>query len=116
MNLMDKMNCGVIYAVKLNNKGNWYDSIASFMSKYTNTPVEHYTKSILETRLVCAIADLIENMEHPCGVWFEYWHMRQYPWNKNDFEAMCVAMSTIAVKDEHGNYINGFRPLEEFDL
>ena len=116
MKLMDKMNCGVIYAVKLNPKGDRYESIASFMSKYTDTPIEHYNKSILETRLICAIANLIENMEHPCEVWFEYQHMLHEPWSMSNFDAMCAAMSTVAVKDENGNYINGFRPIEEFEL
>ena len=116
MNLMDKMNCGVIYAVKLNPKGDHYQSIAAFMSKYTDTPIDHYNKSIITTRLVCALADLIENMEHPCGIWFEFWHYRQDPWSMDDFNAMCASLATVAVKDENGNYINGFRPIEEFEL
>lgn len=116
MKLMDKMNCGIIYAVKLNNCGDYYDSIAAFMSKYTDTPVKHYTKSILETILSRAIAELLENLNHPSSFWFEYWHFKQAPWNRTDFEAICAALSTIAVKDEDGNYINGFRSLDEFEV
>lgn len=116
MRLMEKMNCGVIYAVKLNYSGNWYDSIASFMSKYTDTPVGHYSHAILETRLICALADLMDNMTNPSSLWYEYWHFKRYPWSKSDFDAMCSSLSTVAVKDEFGNYINGFRPREEFEL
>lgn len=117
MKLMEKINCGVIYAAKMNQKGDHYQSIASFMSKYTDTPIEHYTKQIITTRLICALGDLMEHMDHPCGVWFEFWHMRQSPWHTDDdFEAMCGALATIAVKDKNGRYINGFRPFEEFEL
>lgn len=113
--MMDKMNCGVIYAVKMNVKGNYYESIASFMSKYTNTPVEYYTNAILETILSNAIADLLNNLIHPSAFWFEYWRLKQYPWEMNDFEAICAAMANIQVRDTN-NYINGFQPIEEFNL
>lgn len=115
MQLMDKMNCGVIYAVKMNIKGNYYDSIASFMSQYTDTPINHYTHPVLETILSRAIAELLENLEHPSSFWFEYWHFKQSPWSKTDFEAICAALSAIPVKNKN-NYINGFRPFEEFQL
>ena len=113
---MDKMNCGVIYAVKLNNKGNAYDSIASFMSKYTDTPINAYTHPILETILSTAVADLLNSLEHPSGFWFEYWRFKQSPWNHSDFEAICGALATTAVRDSEGKYINGFLPIEEFEL
>lgn len=115
MKLMDKMNCGVIYAVKMNIKGDHYDSIASFMSKYTDTPINCYTHSILETILSRAVAELLDNLEYPSSFWFEYWHFKQSPWNRTDFGAICAAMSTIQIKKD-GKYINGFRPFEEFDL
>ena len=111
---MDKMNCGIIYAVKLNLDGDRYKSIATFMSKYTDTPIEHYTNSILETILSNAIADLLENLKHPSSFWFSYWRWKQWPWEMNDFEAICAALSEVAVKDENGNYINGFMPMEDF--
>lgn len=108
------MNCGIIYAVKLNLEGDRYKSIATFMSKYTDTPIQHYTNTILETILSNAIADLLEDLQHPSSFWFNYWRWKQYPWEMKDFEAICAALTEIAVKDKEGNYINGFKPLEGF--
>lgn len=108
------MSCGVIYAIKLNPEGDKYKSIATFMSKYTITPIEHYTNSILETILSNAVADLLDNLKYPSSFWFSYWRWKQYPWSMNDFEAICATLTEIAVKDEKGNYINGFIPLEEY--
>lgn len=111
---MDKMSCGIIYAIKLNPEGNRYKSIATFMSKYTDTPVEYYTNKLLETALSSAIADLLDNLKHPSSFWFSYWRWKQWPWGMTDFEAICAALSEVAVKDGNGTYINGFMPLEDF--
>ena len=111
---MDKMTCGIIYVVKMNLEGDRYKSIANFMSKYTNTPIEHYTNSLLETILSNAVAGLLDDLKHPSSFWFNYCRWQQYPWNMNDFEAICAALSEITVKDKDGNYINGFIPPEDF--
>lgn len=111
---MDKMSCGIIYAIKLNPEGDIYKSIATFMSKYTSTPIEYYTNKLLETILSNAIADLLNNLKYPSSFWFNYWRWKQWPWEMNDFEAICAALNEVAVKDENGNYINGFMPLEDF--
>jgi len=119
MALMEKINCGVIYAVKMNQAGNWYDSIASFMSKYTDTPITHYSHSMLETILSRAIADLLDNLKRPSSFWFEYWRCKKV-WDYSDFDAMCASLATVQVKDLQSDgayiYINGFRPFEEFKL
>ena len=86
------------------------------MSHYTDTPINHYTHPILETILSRAIGELLESLNYPSSFWFEYWRWKQDPWNMNDFEAICSALSSIAVKDKEGNYVNGFRPIEEFNL
>ena len=111
---MDRMSCGVIYAIKLNPEGDRYKSIATFMSKYTDTPIEYYTNKLLETALSYAVADLLDNLKYPSSFWFKYWQWKQYPWNMNDFDAICAALAETAVKDENGNYINGFMSLEDF--
>ena len=112
--MMDKMNCGIIYAIKLNPAGNWYDSIASFMSKYTDTPITHYSHPILETILSNAIADLLNNLKYPSSFWYEYWRCKKI-WGYSDFDAICATMANIQVK-ENNDYINGFQPIEEFNL
>lgn len=114
MKRLSKKNCGIIYAVKLNQEGDKYKSIATFMSKYTDTPIEYYTKAILETLLSHAIADLLDNLKYPSSFWFNYWRWKHFPWDMNDFDAICATLTEIAVKDENGNYINGFMPLEDF--
>ena len=115
MKLMNKMNCGIIYAVKLNKENDKYKSIATFMSKYTNTPIEHYTTNILENILINAVSDLLNNMEYPSSFWHEYCSLKRDPWNMNDFDAICAAFSIIQVRNDT-SYINGFIPIEEFDL
>ena len=55
-------------------------------------------------------------MRYPSSFWHEYWSLKQEPWNMNDFEAICAALSTVAVMDGKDNYINGFIPIEEFEL
>ena len=116
MEVMSEKSCGIIYAVKMNKENDRYKSIATFMSKYTDTPINYYTPNILENILVDAISDLLNHMKYPSSFWHEYWSLKQEPWNMNDFEAICAALSTVAVMDGKDNYINGFIPIEEFEL
>ena len=115
MQLMSKMDCGIIYAVKLNLCNDIYKSIATFMHLYTDTPIDYYTNAMLEDLLSNAIAQLLENLNHPSAFWFEYRHWKKKPWNMSDFDAMCAALAAIPVKNNN-DYINGFRPLEEFEF
>ena len=115
MKLMSKMNCGIIYAVKQNLFNDRFKSIAAFMNIYTDTPIDYYTPDILEHLLSNAIAELLENLEHPSSFWFEYRHWKKEPWNMSDFDAMCAALAAIPVKNNE-LYINGFRPIEEFEF
>lgn len=112
MKLMDKMNCGIIYAVKLNKENDRHKSIASFLSKYTDAPVEYYSNKMLENALARAIADLLNHMDYPSSFWHEYWHLKQDPWNMNDFDAMCAALAIVQVRNDK-EYMNGFSPIEE---
>ena len=114
MELMSKMSCGIIYAAKMS-KDDAYTSISHFMSNYTNTPIEYYTHNIIENLLSSAISDLLNHMKYPSGFWSEYCHYKQYPWKMNDFYAMCAALSSVQVR-EGELYLNGFRPIEQFEF
>ena len=112
--LMAKQNCGIIYAIKRCKYETIERSIAEYMSQYTGTPVEYYTKFVLYKILVNAIADLLNTMDNPGSFWYEYQHWKIGLIKYDDFKAICAALATVQVRDDNDNYINGFRPVEEY--
>ena len=114
MERMSKINCGIIYAVKQNKQEDKYKSIATFMSHYTDCPISYYTNNIITNLLSGAISDLLNHLEYPSAFWTEYWNWKQDPWSMNDFEAMCAGLYNVQVR-KNGEYINGFRPFEDFE-
>ena len=108
------MSIGVIYAAKIG-KGNTYrEKVANFMSKYTDTPVNHYGKYELDRIMVNAFSELLNCAEHPGAIFYEYFAwVHQSATNYDDFDAMCAASSNVQVieKDKitgEYKYINGF--------
>ena len=120
MQLMSKMSCGIIYSVKRIKGATNYDKISHFLSKYTDTPIEHYNLEIIQNALIRAIGELLNCMQYPSSFWADYNRLKNFPWSMNDFEAMCCAASNVQVKEKNQdnsyNYINGFSPVEDFNL
>ena len=115
---MDKMTCGIIYTVK--NKGYSREEIAKFMHYYTDTPIEYYSDAIIDNLMERTLVEATRSNKNPASIINEYFYWRRKPWCYSDFEAICAALCTIQVKEtnpETGEleYINGFRPIENFD-
>lgn len=119
--MLQKMSIGVIYAVK-----NGYDkeekekAIASFMSKYTDTPIEFYTSNHIQNILIQTVIDLLNNMKYPGSFFANYQRYKEYPWNMDDFNSMCAALSEVQVRNKNPEtdlyeYINGFWDIGETD-
>jgi hypothetical protein len=115
---MNKSTVGAIYAIK-NGEGNSYkERLAKFMSSYTDTPIEYYNDDNLSSIMSSIFAKLLDHVEYPSTVFIEYYRWKQYPWNYNDFDAMCAAMSSVQVKrlnkvTNQYEYINGFWDIEK---
>lgn len=113
---ISRMNCGVIYAIKQNREGDYAKSVIQFMSKYTDTPIEYYSDKAVESIVINAVAEMMEKMEHSSVYFCSYMRWQDYPWNMSCFEALCAALSEVMVYDtKNKKYVNGFRPLEEYD-
>lgn len=115
---MSKRTIGAIYSIKQNEGATNYEKLAKFMSKYTDTPIEHYNSNNLTTIMSQVFAELFDYVKYPSGLFFEYFRWKQAPWNYSDFDAMCAALSTVQVREKDGftdeyKYINGFW---EFDV
>jgi len=113
MAVMSKMNCGVLYSIKLKGELTSQTAITNFMSKYTDTPYEYYNSYMIEQIVSNAIAELLDHVKHPSFIWHEYQERLHFPWNMNSFDAMCSILCEVQVK-ENDEYINGFRPIEEY--
>ena len=117
---MDKMYVGVIYAAKANRRYNHFKSIADFMSDYTGTPVECYTPVTIKRIVVKAFGQLLNEIKNPGALFESYMRWKEYPWDLNDLEAMCAALSEVQVREPINSektqykYINGFCEVEGF--
>lgn len=115
---MERVYVGIIYTIK--QKGYSYDPIRKFMHKYTDTPVEYYTDSIIDHLVETSLIAAVHDNEHPASILIDYFSWKHEPWNYSEFEAMCAALSNIQVRRENYNtgkleYINGFCEMEDFN-
>lgn len=70
--LMSKATVGAIYAIKQNEGSSNYEKLAKFMSKYTDTPIEHYNRENLTIVMSTIFAELLDHVKHPGAVFFDY--------------------------------------------
>ena len=121
MKLLDKRDMGVIYAIK-RTPNDIKKSIIHFMCNYTGSFPDAYTDNTVYHLVEHAFAALTETIEHPSSLLFSYFRWKDGPWHYNDFDAMCAILgSEVAVKrfnyeTKEYEYINGFGPMEEFDV
>lgn len=112
--LLSEMSIGIIYAVKAGRGDTYREKVINFMSKYTNTPVEHYNRWALDRIIVNTFSELLDCVEHPSSVFHDYYTWAyQSPVNYDNFDAMCAALSNVQVREkdeatEEYKYINGF--------
>ncbi len=63
------------------------------------------------------MSELMNKVKYPSSLMREYYHVRDYPWNKGELEALISCLGTVQIreKDENGDYkyINGFYELED---
>ena len=115
---MDKMTSGIIYTIK--NKGYSREEIAKFMHLYTDTPVDYYTDSMIDSIMEKTMVEAVRSNEKPASIVYDYFYWRNDPWNYSNFDAICAALSNIQVRKENLitgmlEYINGFYPMEDFN-
>lgn len=113
--LLSEMSIGIIYAVKVGRGDTYREKVANFMSKYTNTPVEHYNRWVLDRIMVNVFSELLDCVEHPSSVFRDYYTWAyQSSFAYDNFDAMCAALSNVPVREkedkdtEEYKYINGF--------
>ena len=115
MQLLDKLSVGIIYTIKKSN-GN-KNAIIDYLCKETWSAREVYTDKVLLQCLRNTWCDLLDKVKYPSSLMREYYHVRDYPWNKDESEALISCLGTVQVreKDENGTYkyINGFYELED---
>lgn len=112
--LLSEMSIGIIYAAKVGRGDTYREKVANFMSKYTNTPVEHYNRWALDRIMTNAFSELLDCANHPGNIFRDYYMWAyQSPVNYDNFDAMCAALSNVPVRvldaaTEEYKYINGF--------
>lgn len=114
---MEKLYIGVIYTLK--QKGYSQEEVAKFLHKFTDTPIEYYTPEILMTVLQNTMLAAIQENSHPASIVREYFMYKQFPWDYDEWQAICAAISSIEVRHKNSEtnkyeFINGFGPMEGF--
>ena len=109
---MDKMYQGIIYTIK--REGHSREAIADFMHNFTDTPKEYYTNYIINQLLEQTMSAAVRENQYPSSILYEYFNWKHEPWNYDEFNAMCAALSSIQVREKDAetgkyNYINGFK-------
>ena len=85
MQLLDKLSVGIIYTIKKSN-GN-KNAIIDYLCKETWSAREVYTDKVLLQCLRNTWCDLLDKVKYPSSLMREYYHVRDYPWNKDELEA-----------------------------
>lgn len=116
---MDKMYQGIIYTVK--HCGHSREAIIDFLHRYTSTPKEYYTNSIIDRIMEQTMLEAVRYNLNPVSILFEYFSWMKDPWNYSHFDAMCAALGSIQVRErikdtDNYSYINGFTSvIDEFE-
>ncbi len=127
---MDNLTLGIIYAVKHSGKTT-KESIIDFLSEYTGTPKEYYSDKEIVRIVRNAFIDYLKTADNPAFDVWQYFDAKRQQENFMDVfpdqqkkyaerdgmmdidtESIVTAFRLSHVK-ENGNYVNGFRDLEE---
>ena len=109
---MTKRTCNIIRACK----GNLYpkitnkiDRVRAYMSEECICPLDVYTDALMEFIMVEAMYDYIDSCDKPSIF------LRQMRETKEALirdltltERICIAFSLVQVRDDNGDYVNGF--------
>lgn len=119
---MKDSTIGTIYALKRSDKP-YDEAVIDYWSEYTGTPAKYYGKEILMNIAIDAIRDYISTADNPSFVLyelFEYMHFDCKHLYKIDKEfddrvreAIWTTLVMTQVRNLDGNYVNGFRKLDD---
>lgn len=111
--IMDEMSIGIIYTIK-HNATNYRIMIVHFLSNYTLTPPEHYTKAVINRILKNVFYDAVQHNEHPQSLVRDYFESKE----SREEDRIASALSLMQVKEKNKEsgeyeYINGFKEFDE---
>ena len=128
---MDDMTLGIIYAIKQPHGETVKQSIINFMSECTGTEKKYYSEKTIEQILRNAFIDYLKTADNPAFDVWQYFDTKRQRENfrsvfpekskeyaerngelDEDTEGIISALRLSKVR-ENGQYINGFREMEE---
>lgn len=119
---MENSTIGTIYALKKGDKS-FDDVVIDYWSEHTGTPARYYDKRTLMDIAVMVIRDYISTADNPSYVLFELFdnmhfdckHLYNTYADKNFDDrvryAIWITLAMTDVTDGNGNFVNGFRDL-----
>ena len=119
---MDNSTIKTIYALKNGDKS-FDEVVIDYWSEYTGTPAKYYGKQALMDIAVMLIRDYIATADDPSYVLMELFNYMRFDYKhlwKSDKEfddrvrdAIWTTLVITRVKDGNGNFVNGFRELDD---
>lgn len=108
---MSDLTLGLIYEIKQSSE--WRDAVIRFMMKYSGSPRSSYTDLVIYRIMKTAFLDYLNTADKPAITVDDYlMSTERFPMLSADYH-MAVALINTRVRDDFGNYINGFRPLPD---
>ena len=110
---MENMTLKLIYALKSGKykRGTLEKNAIAFMSEYTDTPEEYYTDSMLKSIARQAFIDYLRTADNPAFDVWQYFDAKNF--RDNDTYGILSALQLTRVKNDNGEYVNGFRSVKE---
>ena len=109
---MNDKTLGIIYAIKKSNKS-WDKAVAKFMSKYSGSPEDEYADHHLNAILKDAFADYMATCDSPYYETRILLDMMDSTGFYSLGHYLATTLMLTRVKDDYGNYINGFREMKK---
>jgi len=101
---------GMIYAIKRSENGR-KQAVIDYMSEITGSPKEDYYDNELLNIVGNAFVDYLKTADNPAYVVQCFFGMRNI-YRDNELERMLSVLQLTRVKDNYGQYINGFREIK----
>jgi hypothetical protein len=80
-----------------------------YMAKVCDTPVERYTDNIISSIMLNALYDYIDTCDRP-SAFLRSMYSQVGDTPKTLAERIAIAFQLVRIKNENGEYVNGFKP------
>jgi len=109
---MNDLSLGFIYAIKENKAEDLKASAINFLSAYSGTDPQWYTDQEFDRITRSVFVDYLDSAKRPSYAVIQFFDAKRM-WHWDDIQAILSVLQLSQVRNDAGEYVNGFRDMEE---